>query len=250
MTFNKKYAGYYEKFNDGKDYSKEVEFLHQIFKKYSENPVKKILDLGCGTGIHAKWLALKEDEIVGVDLSPDMIEIAKAKNIPHSEFFVGDMSKFDLNRKFDSVISMFSAMGYLTDNKQIEGFFNSVKKHLNKNGLLVLDVWNGLGVMNELPTSREKSSEKDGLKIVRKSFPDLDSKNHTNNVRFNVKVFGNGNLIEDYNENHKVRFFFPQELKKYLEDAGFELVHLCPSFEFDKEVTEKNWNIVLVARLK
>ena len=88
------------------------------------------------------------------------------------------------------------------------------------------------------------------LKIVRKSFPDLDSKNHINNVRFNVKVFENGRLIDDYNENHKVRFFFPQELKKYLEDAGFKLLHLCPSYELDSNLTEKHWNMVLVARLK
>ena len=248
MVYNKKYVEYYDKFNIGKDYAKEVDFIEDILDKFGING-RKILDLGCGTGLHEKEFSKRGYEITGLDLSEEMIELAKKRN-PKSKFFVGDMSNFYLNEKFDAIISMFSAMGYLTENKQIEGFFSSIKEHLNQKGLLILDVWNGLGVMNELPTSREKSAKFKHLKITRRSFPDLDSRNHVNNVKFNVKVFENGNLIDDYNENHKVRFFFPQELKKYLEDAEFELIHLCPSYEIDSKLTEKHWNMVLVARLK
>ncbi len=250
MNFDKKYAKYYDLFNQGKDYTKECDFLEMVFRKYSKKQIKTILDLGCGTGLHDKELSKRGYKITGLDLSSEMIEIAKEKN-PTEEFTVGNMSNFHLDgKKFDAIISMFSSMGYLTENKQIESFLNSVKKHLDKDGLLILDVWNGLGVMHELPTGREKTAEAGNLKIVRKSFPNLDSKNHINNVRFNVKVFENELLIDEYEENHKVRFFFPQELKKYLEDAGFELVHLCPSYDVNSELTEKNWNMILIARLK
>lgn len=248
MAYNKKYAEYYDKFNAGKNYEKEVDFIENVLRKFGVHG-KKILDLGCGTGLHEKEFFDRGYEVSGLDLSPEMIEIAKKRN-PSCKFFVGDMSGFELNEKFDAVITMFSAMGYLTENSQIKNFFESAKKHLKEDGLLVLDVWNGLGVMNELPTSREKSADIGNLKITRRSFPDLDSKNHVNNVRFNVNVFENGNLVDDYDENHQVRFFFPQELKKYGEDAGFELLHLCPSYEIDSNLTEKHWNMVLVARLK
>ncbi|MBI2043103.1 methyltransferase domain-containing protein [Candidatus Pacearchaeota archaeon] len=248
MTYDEKYAKYYDRFNEGKDYVKEVEFVSEVLKKFGANE-RKILDLGCGTGLHEKEFSRRGYDMMGLDLSGEMIEIASERN-PKCKFVVGDMSDFCLNEKFDAIISMFSAMGYLTENQQIEGFFNSVKKHLKENGLLVLDVWNGLGVMNELPISREKSAKIGNLKIVRRSFPDLDSKNHINKVRFNVKIFDGEKLIEEYDENHKVRFFFPQELKKYLEDAGFELLHLCPSYDLNSELTEKHWNMILVARLK
>lgn len=248
-VFGKNYAEYYELFNKGKDYSNEVKFLEKIFQKYGEN-IKNILDLGCGTGIHVKLLASKGYNITGLDLSKEMIDIAKSKNILNAEFIVGDMSNFNLNKKFDVVICMFAVMDYLTENKQIESFFKSVKNHLNSDGLLVLDVWNGLGVMNELPTSREKSSEIEGLKIVRRSFPDLDIENHINNVKFEVKVSKNNKLIDEYEENHKVRFFFPQELRKYLEDEEFEIVKICPSYELDKKISEKDWNMVLICKFK
>ena len=249
MKFQKKYAEYYDLFNKGKDYGKECDFVQEVFRRFSGTPIKTVLDLGCGTGLHDKEFSERGYKITGLDLSEDMIEIAKERN-PSVVFLAGDMSNFNLNKKFAAIITMFSAMGYLTENKQIEGFFKSVKNHLTENGLLILDVWNGLGVMNEIPTSREKTIEIENLKITRKSFPNLDVKNHLNNVKFNVKVFENGKVIDDYDENHKVRFFFPQELGKYMEEAGFGLIHLCPSYDLDSNLTEKHWNMILVAKLK
>ncbi len=251
MGFDKDYAKYYDLFNQGKDYSKEVEFLEHEFKKFGDNSnkIKTILDLGCGTGLHTQELIKRKYEVTGLDLSKEMIDIASKRN-PSSKFVVGNMDNFELNLKFDALICMFSALDYLTDNKQLEGFFRSCRNHLKENSLLILDVWNGLGVMRELPSSREKIVEREGLKIIRKSFPDLDSKNHINNVRFNVKVLKENKLIADYNEDHKVRFFFPLELKKYLEDEELELLHLCPSFEIDEELSEKHWNMIVVGRMK
>ncbi len=249
MTYEKKYVKYYDLFNSGKNYTQEVKFLEEIFKRYSKNSMKKILDLGCGTGLHEKELTEKGYEITGLDLSEEMIDIAKERH-PRSNFVVGDMSNFKLDEKFDAIICMFSAMGYLTENEQIKGFFKSIKEHLKEDGLLIIDCWNGLGVMNELPTSREKTVDVGGLKIVRRSFPNLDSKNHINNVKFKVKVSKEGTLLEEYEEDHKVRFFFPKELEKYMDDEGFQLIHRCPSFEIDKELDEKAWNMILIGKLK
>ncbi len=248
MEFKKDYVDYYDLFNRGKDYRKECDFLEQIFKKLGKN-IKTILDLGCGTGLHDKELALRGYNITGLDLSEEMINLAKKRN-PNSKFIVGSMSNFELGDKFDAVICMFSALGYLTENKQLGGFFNCIKKHLKPDGLLIIDCWNGLGVMKELPSSREKMVQDGDLKIIRESFPDLDVKNHINNVKFKIKIFENKNLIKEYEENHKVRFFFPKELEKYMDDEGFELIYLCPSFKIDHKLSEKDWNMILVSRLK
>lgn len=255
--FDKEYAEYYDLFNESKDYSQEVEFLEQVFKKYSEFKVQKILDLGCGTGIHAGTLSLKGYNLVGLDLSKEMIEIAnlKSQGNKNIKFIVGDMSNFSLNlndnekNKFDVCISMFSALGYLTENKQIESCLKSIKKHLKKKGLLIIDCWNGLAVMRKLPSIREKSVEKGDLKIIRKSFPNLNSEKHLCDVKFDVKIFKNKNLIKEYEELHKVRFFFPQELRKYLEDSGFRLLEICEAYKLNSEINENIWNMILIARL-
>jgi len=245
MVYERDYAKYYDLFNTGKDYDIEVDFLERVFEKFGKKPLK-ILDLGCGTGMHDKMLAQRGYQVTGVDLSEEMIGLAK-QNVPSGNFNVGDISNFQLEEKYDVIICMFSVLGYLTENKQLEGFFRSCKNHLNEEGLLILDVWNGLGVMRELPSSREKIVEVDGLKIVRTSYPKLDVQKHINHVRFNVRIFENENLVDEKNENHSVRFFFPQELKKYMNDAGFNLLHSCPSFQIDKKL-EFDWNMVLICK--
>jgi len=249
-TYSKKYAKYYDIFNQGKDYGREYYFLENVFKRYSRLKIIDVLDLGCGTGIHARHLSSKGYNVLGLDLSKEMIEIANSRAAPRNRFRVGDMSNFKLNKKFGAIICMFSALGYLTKNSQIRGFFKSVKEHLKSQGLLIVDVWNASGIMQEPPSSREKIVEKNDLRIIRRSFPNLISKNNIIEVKFNVKVFRDNNLIENYGEMHRVRFFFQSELNKYAKEGGFELVHICPSYEIDEELSENHWNMVLIYRLK
>jgi len=181
--------------------------------------------------MHEKDLSNRGYNLLGLDISEEMIDIAKSKNIPNSEFKVGDMSNFNLGKKFDSCISMFSSFVYLRDNKQLETSFKSIKEHLKSGGLFVLDCWNGLGVMRELPSIRTKEATRGNIKIIRKSFPKLQAEKHFVNVKFDVKVYENSDLIDNYEEDHEMRFFFPKELEKYLNDAGFEVLEICKAYE-------------------
>jgi SAM-dependent methyltransferase len=205
----------------------------------------KILNLGCGTGMHDRKLVDLGFKVTGMDQSAEMIEIAKQK-VPEANYIVGDMSDFDLNEKFDVVICMFSSLGYLAEQDKVNGFFESVSKHLVEEGLLILDVWNGLGVVKDPPAIREKIVEDGNLKIVRTSYPNLDVRNFVNNVRFEIKVYENDKLIDEYEEHHKVRFFLPLEIKQYMEDVGINMLHEAPSYNLDEPLTDENWNMILI----
>src|SRR3989338_4551471 len=65
---------------------------------------KKILDLGCGTGIYAKLLTKKGAKVKGFDISPKMIDIAKKEN-PNLDLKVGSANKIPFNDKFDIVLA-------------------------------------------------------------------------------------------------------------------------------------------------
>jgi len=249
-VFDQKYAKYYDLFNKNKDYSKECDFLEKVFEKYFPGKVKKILDLGCGTGIHAQNLSKIGYGMDGLDLSQAMLNIADSRNIPGAKFYLGDMSQFNINQRYDVCTSMFAAFGYLTKNKQIESALKSIKGHLNPGGLFILDVWNGLGVMHELPTSRVKISSPGDYKITRTSYPCLDAKNHICKVKFDVKIQEDNEEIDFYEETHNMRFFFPQELKKYFQDSGFEILEICKMFQLGTEVNENDWNMSIISRLK
>lgn len=248
MAYETDYAQSYDDFNRGKDYVNEVNFLESIFKKFDKTP-KKILDLGCGTGLHDVILKQKGYEVTGLDLSRGMINLASNRG-DSIKYSVGDMSDFHLEEKFDVIICMFSSLGYLTENNQLEGFFKCCKEHLNPDGLLILDIWNGDSVIKLKPEQREKVIEEDDLRIVRISYPDLDEEKHVNNVKFEVKVFEfDDKLIDEYEEEHKVRYFFLEEIKEYMKVEGFEMIHNCPSFDLDKEVSDDDWNMMVVGKL-
>jgi len=68
-----KYSKYYDLLYHDKDYSQECDFIEQILRSYTLEPVKTILDGGCGTGGHAIPLANKGYEITGIDASEAMV---------------------------------------------------------------------------------------------------------------------------------------------------------------------------------
>ena len=95
----------------------------------------RILDIGTGTGFFACILAAEGHETTGIDLTPKMIEVAKAKNIPGAEFVVGDCENlpFEAN-SFDAVICCESFHHY----PNVQDFFNSVYRVLKPGGRLIL----------------------------------------------------------------------------------------------------------------
>lgn len=245
------YANYYDILYQEKDYQKECDFLEEIFKKYSDIPVKTILNLGCGTGSHDLILAEGGYQITGVDLSSKMLEIARKKAEEQNKkiyFIEADIRNFELERKFDTVISMFAVISYLTENKDIISAFKKAAKHLNKNGIFTFDCWFGPTVLSQKPEKREKIIKQGKERIKRIAVPNLDILNQTVDVNYQLFRGRGEKVLENIQETHKIRFFFPQEIKNFLEQADLQLIRICPFMELDKTPTEKDWNITVIAR--
>ncbi len=99
---------------------------------------KKILDLGCGTGIYAKILTKKGAKIKGIDISEEMIKIAKKEN-PKVEFKVGNMDNLPYkNKEFDIILAALS-INYL---KEWYGVFKEVRRVLKNKGMFVFSTSN------------------------------------------------------------------------------------------------------------
>lgn len=250
-VFGKEYSEVYDYLYKEKNYEKECDFVEAIFSKFSVK-VKKILDLGCGTGGHALILAKRGYEIVGVDRSKKMLEIAqnKAKSAKLTiEFVEGDITNIDLKRKFDAIISMFAVMSYQITNSTIAKTCVTAKKHLQPNEIFLFDCWYGPAVLVEKPGVRVKeiNLNKDE-KIIRFTEPILNILDHTVETRFKVLKIKNGCLINETKESHLMRFLFPQEIKYFLEVAGFKKIEFCPFLELEKPLTEHDWNMTVIAR--
>ena len=243
-TSFKDYAEYYDLIYKDKDYEREVNFIEEIF---GESKPKKILEVGCGTGNYTKILLERGYEVTAVDISEDMLEIARRKC--NCTLIKGDIKDIALNEKFDTCVAMFAVMGYITKNSDIIKALNNIRRHLKPNGVFVFDVWNGLAVLRLLPEQRIKEVENNEIKIIRFAVPSLRAFDHICEVNYKLLIINKENdTFNKINEKHIVRFYFPQEITHYLEDAGFEVLKICPFLNLNGGVNENVWNITVIAR--
>jgi SAM-dependent methyltransferase len=238
-------AELYDLLYKDKDYEQEVTFIEQIFSAFGKPSI--ILEVGCGTGNYTRLLHQKGYEITGLDASEKMINLAKQKC--DCTFHFGDIRSFSLGERFDACIALFAVMSYVVENSDVVRALSNVRAHLKPGGLFVFDVWNGLAVMRTLPEVRVKEVEDNVRKILRTAYPKLEAYNHVCVVDFRFSVLNKvDRTSEEFSESHRVRFYFPQEIKFFLESSGFEVLKICPFLDFSGVVDESVWNMTVVAR--
>jgi SAM-dependent methyltransferase len=249
-VFGQIYASAYDSLYQDKDYEKECDFLEGIFRK-SSGKIRTVLDLGCGTGGHALILAKRGYQVTGVDRSADMLSAAKEKAQDAAidlELIESPIQELNLGRKFDAVISMFAVFSYQIENRDLALACKTARNHLNNDGTLVFDAWHGLAVMTDPPTERAKEIVSGDKRIIRITRPSVNALSHTVDTNFKVLNLNKGILTSETEETHTMRFLFPEEIKYFLEVAGFNEISFCPFLRPDSRLTMSDWNMTVVAR--
>jgi len=135
----KSLAKYYDFIYTWKDYKKEAEVITRLINENKLSAENKLLDVACGTGAHLEYFVDNFD-CVGVDLNPEMLEVAKEK-APKAKFYSADMIDFDLKQKFDAVICLFSSIGYVKKEENLRKTIACFVKHLKKGGIVIIEPW-------------------------------------------------------------------------------------------------------------
>jgi len=131
---------YYDRIYWWKDYNQEVDFLTKVLKRY-EVRGKRILEVACGTGNHTKILAAKGYEITGVDISDEMLSIARRKVRSHARFLRGDMRDLDavVDGRYEAAICLFSAISYNLTRSDLKRTIQGLYDHLKERGVVIFD---------------------------------------------------------------------------------------------------------------
>lgn len=238
-------AEFYDLLYKDKNYEREADFVEKVFSDFGKPA--SILEVGCGTGNYTRIFCQRGYDVSGLDISEKMI--SAAKNKCDCDFHVGDARNFSLGRKFDACVALFAVMGYMIENSDVLSALCNIRNHLKKGGLFVFDVWNGLAVMRNLPEKRVKEVEDDNYKIVRVAQPTLKPFKHVCVVDFTYSgLTKKTQTLQEFSEGHNIRFYFPQEISFFLEQAGFEVWKICPFPDFSGVVNETVWNMVIIAR--
>lgn len=142
-----------ESYDDILNKNRFSEILRLLFQNILIQNIQhgnRILDLGCGTGEDALFLAKKGFSVTGVDISQKMIEIAEKKAVTKDynenlQFFCSDMEIFIIENtnKFDVIFSNFNAVNYVRD---LNSFSANASTALNEDGKLIFTVLNKLSI--------------------------------------------------------------------------------------------------------
>ncbi len=231
------FASVYDQLQDT-DYERFVDYYEEIFCKFGLQP-ELVLDLACGTGNITLPLARRGYDMIGIDFSVDMLNIARQKAIEAGQnilFLNQDMTEFELYGTVDAIVCALDGVNYLTEDGQLRQLFHLVENYLNPGGVIIFDV-NTVYKLKHILGENTFVNEENGIYYVWQNFYE-DS---TSICRFVLNVF---RLQEDgsylrFDEIQEERAYTEEEICGSAEKAGLKFLGCFAPFSFqppsDKE---------------
>ena len=220
------YSKFYDLLYRDKNYATESKFVTDIIRQRVPNATN-ILNIGCGTGKHDGFFAEAGFTVTGIDLSEEMLEIARLNNKgPHFNYLRADARSFSINQKFDAVVSLFHVFSYQNLNCDARSFLNTIRDSLSPEGVGIFDYWHAPAVVHQKPINREKVFASAELEIVRSTQSTTDYAKSLVEVNFDFRIKNLVNSeLRSFKEQHRMRFFSCNEVEVLAEDSGLRAQH-------------------------
>jgi SAM-dependent methyltransferase len=211
-------ARFYDAIYSFKDYAAEATKVDALIKE--RNPgARTLLDVACGTGMHLEHLRGGYDG-EGLDLDPELLAIARER-LPGIPLHEGDMTTFDLGRRFDAVICLFSSIGYARTVEDLNRAVAAMAGHLEPGAVLVVEPWLTPEVWQDGHLGAVFVDEPE-LKIARVDLPERDGR--MSRIDFHYLVATPAG-IDRFEERHELGLFTHDEYVAAFRAAGLEAEH-------------------------
>ena len=201
-----------------KNYEAESEKIKNWIQQYNPK-ASTILDVACGTGEHSKYLKYHY-KIDGIDINKNFTTIAQSKN-PKGTYATGSFVDFKLNKKYDVVMCLFSAIGYALSLRELKQTLACFKKHLNPNGLILIEPW---FTPEQWKPGRVSmvTAETEQFTICRMNTSEL--KNGYSFFCFSYLI-GSNNKIQCFSEDHTMSLFTNNDMFEVFRSEGISVFY-------------------------
>ena len=235
-------AKYYDTIVGKKTFEKNTKFISTLLKKFK---AKTVLELGCGTGLYLFPLKKDKCSIEGLDISKAMLREAR-KRSKEVKLYLQDMATFTIPKKYDAILCLNSSLALLPTFKLIEKTIKNCKKHLEKDGILILDLANHSKEIKESDNSQEKETYK-----IPKGELQLLSKDYKKGNKWVSEWYGvikQGKKTKIFKDKYAELIFSPKQLEKSIKNNGFKLLQMYGSRSGGKFVVDKSYRRVYICQ--
>lgn len=229
------------------DYQEFVDYYEKVFKRFNIAP-ELVLDIGCGTGNITIPMAKRGYDMIGLDLSVEMLDIAREKAMAEGMeilFLNQDMTEFELYGTVGAMISALDSVNYLTEDGQLEKMLRLLHYYLDIGGIFIFDI-NTEYKFKSILDNHSFVYDQDDVYCVWNNQYDEDEKI----CYFDLNIFtqnGDGSYTRT-DEYQQERAYRIEEIKNIIEKCGLELLGLYDNLSFDAPNEESERIFFVVGR--
>ena len=227
------FAHLYDRLMTDVPYGAWVDYYFEIFRRFGCKTGLG-LDLGCGTGNVTLELARRGCDMIGADLSADMLGVAREKAAEEGLnvlFLNQDMAEFELYGTVDFIVSSLDSVNYITEKNRLKKVFRLVNNYLDPGGLFVFDINTEHKLSSILGDNTFVSDGEDVFYSWQNSY---DKRSRLCDFYLSFFEREADGRYSRFDEVHTERAYGVDEIIKMLEDAGLKPEGVFHDLTFNK----------------
>lgn len=240
------FASVYDTFMDNIPYEEWCAYLRELLIEYGVED-GLVLELGCGTGSGAELLSAMGYDMIGVDNSGEMLQIAMEKRAESGHdilYLLQDMREFELYGTVRAVVSICDSMNYVTEYEDLVTVFRLVNNYLDPEGVFIFDL-NTVYKYEHLLGENTIAENRDDCSFIWDN--DYDRDTMINEYDLALFIREEDGLYRKYEETHFQKAYSIETVKQAIAEAGMDFVAVYDAFTKEPP-GEDSERIYMIAR--
>ena len=220
----------YDLFMDNVPYEDWSRYLTGLLKEYKITE-GTIAELGCGTGKMTRLLAAAGYDMIGLDNSEEMLEVAREADMEEEEgsilYLLQDMRELELFGTVSAVVSICDSMNYIVEEDDLREVFRRVNEYLEEDGVFIFDLNTVYKYREMLGETTISENREEGSFIWDNYFYEEEM---INEYELTLFIREENDLYRKYEETHYQKAYELEQIKRLLAEAGMEFVTAYDAF--------------------
>lgn len=259
MNAYEDFAYVYDEFMDATPYEEWCELIVQLIEKYGVSKPERgttdaldseknlVLDLGCGTGTLTELLYQKGYDMIGVDNSESMLNVAMDKRVQTGDeilYLLQDMRELELYSTVGTVVSVCDSVNYILEEDELREVFSLVNNYLYPGGIFIFD-FNTDYKYREVIGDTTIAENREDCSFIWENY--YDEEEAINQYDLTIFVQEEEDIFRRFTETHFQRGYTVEQMRALVEQAGMTILEMMDA-DTHSTVTPESERVYIVAR--